>query len=364
MTEGWLEDAEQDSVHDAAADWLIRLQAADLSVDDTIAWQSWMTADERHARAFRRLEETWNRFDRLSNPVLFGTESLDGDRYDGSMPVSHWIEEQAAAPPRAPSVVPRWIALAASVAALGIGAASMLYFNELRLDAATTVVETSVGENRSVRLADGSSIEVGGHTRLEVSMSASERNVTLSHGEAYFLVAKDASRPFSVSAGSVTVTALGTQFNVRRADDRVSVAVVEGRVRVDPRVPLVEQLPFIGESDARRRPYQLPAGSKSVTNAGGLEVLDSHADTSAATAWQTGWLHFDREPLRYVLDDVNRYAVKPIVLDDATLGELKITGAASSNNIEGWLSSVASAFGLAVVNEPDRFVVRRNSGKR
>src|SRR3546814_13380985 len=55
-----------------------------------------------------------------------------------------------------------------------------------------------------------------------------------SRGEAYFEVKHDAGRPFVVWAGERKVTVLGTRFSVRRDGDKVRVAVVEGKVRVDP----------------------------------------------------------------------------------------------------------------------------------
>src|SRR5260370_1274200 len=57
--------------------------------------------------------------------------------------------------------------------------------------------------------------------------------VRLTRGEAHLAVAKDSSRPFIVTAGGVSVRAVGTAFNVRRVEQRVEVFVTEGKVRID-----------------------------------------------------------------------------------------------------------------------------------
>lgn len=241
-----------------------------------------------------------------------------------------------------------------------MGALLALHFARSQALGDGTVIETRIGENRSIRLTDGSTVDLGGHTRLQIALDEHSRRITLARGEAYFTVAKDATRPFSVNAGSASVTALGTQFNVRRADDRVVVAVIEGHVVVNPRVPLAQQLPLLRETTSeKRRPYHLIAGNLSVVDHAGLESSTHLVDGSAATAWQLGRLDFDGEPLRYALESVNRYTRKPIELGDENLGDLRITGAALNDNIDGWVSSLESAFGLIAVEEPERIVLRR-----
>jgi ferric-dicitrate binding protein FerR (iron transport regulator) len=81
-------------------------------------------------------------------------------------------------------------------------------------------------------------------------------------------------------------------------------------------------------------------------------------DPTAATAWQSGRLAFHLQPLRYVLEDVNRYASKPIVFEGGNLGELVITGTVERENIKGWIGSLERAFDLEAVEDEDRIVIR------
>ena len=77
-----------------------------------------------------------------------------------------------------------------------------------------------------------------------------------------------------------------------------------------------------------------------------------------ATDWQIGHLAFRLQPLRYVLEDVNRYAHKHIVLENESMGSLVITGTVERENISGWVKSLEHAFDLEATEEADQIVLR------
>jgi transmembrane sensor len=219
--------------------------------------------------------------------------------------------------------------------------------------------ETAVGQNAAIRLADGTEVQLGGHTRLSVSLGAHLRQLDLLQGEAYFAVAKDRSRPFLVRAGTATVTAVGTEFNVRRSDDRVVVSVLEGRVLVQPMVPILP-VSWVPASRALGSAAPVDAGQRSIVNRRGDESIQAVGDSASAVQWQHGRMAFEAETLRYVVQDVNRYADKPIVIADARTGDLRVTGTVTEANILGWINSLEAAFGIHADIESDRIVLRRN----
>jgi transmembrane sensor len=104
-------------------------------------------------------------------------------------------------------------------------AASLLF---LALPAAPDYA-TKVGEQRQVRLADGSLAALNTDSQLDVAYSTGRRDLILRQGEPGFRLPK-AARPFEVHVGPVHVRATGTAFSVRRADKGVWVVVTEGRV--------------------------------------------------------------------------------------------------------------------------------------
>jgi transmembrane sensor len=337
-------DIESDPAHLAAAEWFVRLQSSAVSIDDTLAWQAWLNESPRNAWAFARIEELAQVVRSLQLPIPIAARDLAGDSYDASIPLKDWKPAQRGF--RAGMTV--------ALAALVAGIAFTVGFWKA---APKSSFSTAVGENRTIVLNDGSSIALGGNTQIEVVLSKRARVIELVGGEALFKVAPDPHRPFEVRAGEATVVAIGTAFDVQRTSDRAIVSVTEGRVVVEP---VAHFLPISvwQEFKPKLRAVRVDAGQQTITGSAGIEPPTQVADPTAPTAWQSGRLSFRLEPLHYVLEDVNRYAPKPIVLEGGELGALLITGTVERGNIAGWVSSLERAFHVQATEEPDRIVIR------
>ena len=90
--------------------------------------------------------------------------------------------------------------------------------------------ETRFGEQRFVRLDDGSGVTLNTASRIEVRFQKGHRFIRLVRGEALFEVAHDPVRPFDVYTGKTILRAVGTRFNVDMRADRTTVTVLEGVV--------------------------------------------------------------------------------------------------------------------------------------
>ena len=337
-------DTERDPAHLAAAEWYVRLHSCEVSIEDALAWQRWLNESPANSQAFARIEEVSQVLRKVPAPATVSARQFARDRYDGSVPLKDW--EQARAPRRI------WAAVALA-AAFAIVALAISFWRT----SASFTFATAVGENRDVTLSDGSIIALGGDTRLEVALSEQVRAVELAKGEALFTVAKDAARPFKVHAGDATIVAVGTAFDVRRGSDHAIVSVADGRVLVEP---VAHFLPVfvMREFMPKLRAVHLDAGEQTTAGSAGIDEPTKVQDPAAITAWQTGRLAFRLRPLRYVLEDVNRYARKPIVLEGDNVGALMITGTVERANIAGWVKSLERAFDLRAIEEPDRIVIR------
>lgn len=334
-------------IREEAARWFTRLQSSEALVEETLSeWQRWMALDARHAQAFQSLEEVWQGFAVLPRPALLPRTMLEHDDYDGSLPVAEWNARHKRMRMRRRSM---GLALAASVVAAAVGLATWVAVRAHNLE----VLETRVGENRTVTLADGSQVSMGGSSKIEVRMEATRRELTLVRGEALFAVAKDAARPFSVHAGSATVTAVGTQFDVRRSTDRLVISVLEGRVRVQPLravVPIAWLEPIV-PSLAQGDASELDAKHRATVDEHGVSPATALPNTSVATAWQSGRLSFDDEPLRYVVECVNRYSGKRIVIATPEISDLRVSGTILGDHIDGWVASLHTAFGIRATED-------------
>jgi transmembrane sensor len=203
---------------------------------------------------------------------------------------------------------------------------------------------------------------VGGRSEITVQYTTAARYLVVQSGEAYFDVEHDPSRPFVVRAGSATITAVGTAFNVHRVEDRVVVTVVEGSVDVASVVPL--DLPESGKTAEPRvqpilpKPTRVKAGQEMVYSDRGSQLR--LADVGEATSWQAGRLSYLGEPLKYVVPDVARYTTRQIVIADEEVGAMRYAGTVLEGEVDDWLRSLEHSFDIEVVYVNDHTVLLRH----
>lgn len=344
--------ADTDPVFAAATEWMVRVHDPDVTPESIIAWQAWMREDPAHAEAFRRMESLEELLRAVPRPALAAQRDMARDSYDASVPIRLWKR-------RPDQLVPRW-ALAASVLLATAAIAVLMTASIARFGSGrdTMVIATRIGENRAVRLADGSIVTLGGDSRVAVHFQPRERDIDLVRGEALFKVAHNPQRPFKVAAGHAVVVAVGTQFDVRRDTDRVIVDVVEGRVLVQPRSPGLP-IALLHAFRPRLAAVFVGAGQQTSVDSVEIEPPSQVPDPQDATSWQSGRLAFRMRPLGDVLQQINRYSSKPIVIGDPGIAAVKVTGTVVDGNVSGWVASLHSALGVVAVDERDRIVLRR-----
>jgi transmembrane sensor len=318
-----------------AAVWVARLHGPDRSSGmerECVAWQGRSAA---HALAFERCTETWQAAAGLTLRA-YASESSAGMR------AGRWRQS------------PARVHLAAAVAlVLGVlGGASVFPWR-------AGLYETGVGEQRVVVLGDGSRMSLNTSTRAHVGMSASLRSVKIEHGEAYFEVAKDVGRPFIVQAGGATVTATGTAFAVRSADegssgnDALMVTLVEGQVVVRASA---------GAVDGKEKAVVLAPGERLRVRAAGMAPGRSAGSPldrprlDQALSWRRGEVVFDDIALLEAVAEMNRYSTRAIVVrDTAAVRSMRVSGVFRTGETRQFANALAELHGLRLVEMPDRF---------
>ena len=287
------------SVIDQASAWAVRMAGEAASVADYLALEAWLAQSPLHAAAFTEAEGL--------------LAALDEDRaaLDAavvrSVPTSLPGLSRGPATKRGGARLWRWagggLAAAAAVVAAIAVAPSLLDRPE--------VFVTAPGEQRTVILADGSTIAMNGASRLSVRLTSGERLVEMGPAEAAFDVARDPERPFRVIVGESRVEVLGTAFAIRRDDATTRVAVSRGVVRV---------------SDLQNpaRNVRLTRG-QAVARADDDDALHVTAAPQDAAGWRTGRLVYEDRPLSEVIADLNRAYRTPIRAVDGA-GDVRFTG--------------------------------------
>lgn len=208
---------------------------------------------------------------------------------------------------------------------------------------ARSVYSTGVGEQRLVRLDDGSRVRLDTQTQIKVRFGQDARRVVLEKGQAFFDVAKDAGRPFVVAAGTTDVQAVGTRFDVRRDDGKVRVILVDGVVEVRTATPA----PSAGPPQR----WTLKPGEQ--LTAGRQVIAPRSVDVAAATSWTDGRITFRAVPLTTAIAEVNRYSDEKIELDAPLVGAIPVSGIFNSGDTEAFVAAVSDLHGLRAVRQAD-----------
>jgi len=208
------------------------------------------------------------------------------------------------------------------------------------------------GSTDSVLLADGSRVILGPQSTLEVpgTFGARERTVTLT-GDAYFVVHHDASKPFSVRAGSAVIQDIGTTFTIESdAGDMATVSVVEGSVRL------------ARQTAAPSEGVVLGAGDRGSIGATGDARVERNVVRPEDTEWISGRLSFRDAPLSRVAAEVERWYGVKLQTADSSLLSRKVTTSFEGESVDKVLQILELTLGAKITRAGDSAVISTPRG--
>jgi transmembrane sensor len=218
---------------------------------------------------------------------------------------------------------------------------------------------TAVGEQQTIDLPDGSKIILNTNSVLEAEFTKNARIIRLAEGEAYFAVAKDPAKPFSVETEKGTVTAVGTAFSVRVSDAEMNVLVSEGRVALSS-APL-----YFGAARTLSAQNLKPHSDVVEVDAGQAAVYDRQVRAIKDVAekeiehqldWQDGLLAFHGEPLSEVVAEISHYTDVTIEIADPSLAERRVVAYYQVGKIEPMLEALKLSANVKVERIDERHV--------
>jgi transmembrane sensor len=239
----------------------------------------------------------------------------------------------------------RWMVSTVALAAAWLFAVIFVIPQQAQLlDNLLSDYHTETGELREIQLTDGSRLLLNTNSAVSIKFNESVREITLHHGQANFTVAKDAGRPFEVVADGLIVRALGTIFEVYKANpNEINVTVqehaVEVRIRTEAQTPAERNLTSVNVHQGQQLRYH-PGGA--------LEQPES-IELSQADAWQQHQLFINDQPLSELIAELDRYRMGRIFLSDEKLKNLRVTGVFSLENPDAVLNSVCKVLALKEV---------------
>jgi transmembrane sensor len=216
-----------------------------------------------------------------------------------------------------------------------------------------TTYATQIGEQRDVSLEDGTRVRLDTDSEIHVSMNEERRRVQLRRGRAHFDVVEDPKRPFQVIALDQLVSASRGEFDVSREGVLVSVLPLAGPVQV------AAEKTTSGIATPRTiMPGQL------VVFAEDRLVREEQPEMKRAIAWRYGRLALFEEPLTEAVAQMNRYTRRPIVILDAGIAQLRISGNYSVGDPQAFATSISVLLPVEVGLERERITLRAASEER
>lgn len=344
--------AEEEQRFEQACDWLLRLREESASSELVMEWLGWCHENPANGRAFERAREIWMLTDGITPPVVPAAAAP-------GVPIGRASAEPSRERRKKPA---RWLALAAAAAVAAIALLIVPEWRRLYLTPSSAeIYATEAGHSRMVRLPDGSTVALAGGSRLLTAFDGRSRALLLDRGQAYFEVARDASRPFVVTAGGLRATAVGTAFDVRTSRSGMVVSVAEGIVDIDDRVSEDQHSAATARSPERIT-LRARAGQKVALDRSGQPQVTT-IDPATAASWQHGRLVFVREPLSAVVESIARHTGRRLVIADSAAGELRYTGTVFQSQLQDWLRGLPTVFHVRVEDNADEVVIASATGE-
>jgi transmembrane sensor len=373
---------------DEAAEWFVDFRDGGANAATQIQFNRWLCRSPDHVKAYLEIAALWSDVPNLASKdeidvqalIAFALEEDNvvplGAAVGGAPREANSLPQPEAPKPALQDVSPprrfrtrltarpiRWVAALLIVC---VGAAGT-YWVELQRGLYTT----DIGEQRSITLDDGSTVELNAKSRLRVRFTDQARDVDLIAGQALFHVAKDSARAFVVRSGEARVRAVGTEFDVYRRRSGTTVSVIEGQVAVflsnaSAGSPLFPETP--GARTARGAPSSnaadgatrllVSAGEQAVVTAQSAARLKP-ADVAVATAWTQRQIVFQGTPLSDVVEEFNRYNRKQMVIDDEALRLIRVSGVFSSTEPASLLRFLREQMQLIVTERDGTLEISR-----
>jgi transmembrane sensor len=329
---------------DDDTDWalLARWLADECTPADRAALERWVAEDPSRGEEMAALRRTWDRaaelpapsrvdamWNRLAARMHPATGAAGAQRNGAAEPPP----ASAASAPRRPTPViallphrtpaqRRWRAAVAIAAGIVVVAGALATLDrsapapKVAAEPPLKEFATAPGQRATIRLADGTRVELGFASRLRVRPFETGRREMTLEGEAVFDVVHDAARPFLVHAANAVTEDLGTSFSIRAypEDGSVRVVVMSGRVALRPHAP------GAGSREAVLGPGELGR----LDSAGRIEVR-SRVDTTEYLGWLSGRVVFDNARLDAVAAELARRFDVAIRIPDPAVAARRVT---------------------------------------
>lgn len=340
-----------EKIRSEAHDWVVAMEEPPHNDTDRKRFERWLHADVRHVEAYDR-----------AITVRAAVESLGLEDIDRDLRKEFLALKSETRPfvSTRPSSTSKWTVGLGGVFAASLSLVLVLLLTPTDVPPSLTLPvvsshETSIGEKKALELPDGTSVILDGNTEVSITFNDERRQVKLSSGAAFFDVAQDHERPFSVESGGLSAVALGTRFEVRTTGQGYRIGVEEGEVEV--RYPIT----INGLSTGALSTKSLLHGQTvRATFQDGLGQIED-VDLGNIAAWRDDRFIFRSASLAEFVAELNRHSGVTIALDPAdSFSDFEIDGSFVGADVDRLLLALTTMHPVEIDrSDPSIVLIRR-----
>ena len=305
---------------------------------------AWIAESEANRRYFEQWKEIWE-----SSSVIGEMNNFDSRRgFRKFLMARESIDAYRRRKPR----LWGWLPYAAAILAVILSVAGTRIFTvkDIMSDSRMVSINVPAGAKTELSLPDGTAVWLNANSTISYSSgfgfgNSGERIVHLD-GEGYFEVTEDKTRPFVVRADEMSVTVLGTKFNVRNYanENDIMLSLKEGSVRLDSGTETVCVQP----------------GERAVLSRASGRITTGKTDNTADIQWKSGIIGFYDETLPDIMKELERQYNVRISISSSSLVNLRFYGTfeKKSHTITDILDMLSSTCKFSYIRDGDSFTLR------
>lgn len=295
---------------DAVA-WYIRLTSEEASAADKQAWATWLNQSRQNEIAWEEIKSTLGKFQSIPSGIGMSVLGRGLNKVDLSKraTLKHFAVFAAVALPT-----------------------GLLLKDRLMRDFYYDYT-TNVGERKQVRLDDGTMLALNTNSAVTVSMSSTQRVITLHQGEMLIttghLIGFDS--PLSIETPDGNIVPIGTRFNVRKFDRFTRISLFEGKLKITP----------------KHNEIQFYMGASDEVDMYTMDIIENKTANKSSDAWLSGYLEVNNLSLKALIEELARYQ-HGLLVCHPDVQDIKISGAYSLDDIQASLDVLSQSFPIRI----------------
>ncbi len=312
-------------------DLIVKYLVGEAEPHEVYMIEEWRKLDVNNEKQFQTIKTIWDESFHLKNEKDFNTDRA-------------WSQVKQTIINKPQSKVVnfnfRWMAAASVLILLGI---VFWFFNQSEKKVYSAAYHSSQNDIQKIALQDGSKVTLkNGSFKYITSRFSNKRQIQMDSGTAFFDVAPDKNKPFEISSNGVTITVVGTSFEVISNQSFTSVNVLEGTVVFT--TPVGKQKLTAGMG--AKYDYQTEA----------LSGLESNRNNNMA--YHTGVLNFSNKSLKEVVEDLNQYQTNYTVqIANSNVNNCLITTSFKNEKIEDILKVITTTLQLTYSKDESKKLI-------